>query len=92
MNKREVIEALSGKTGLPKSEAQKAVHGIIDIMTEALANGEDVSLLGFGAIQVVRRSARSGRNPKTGIAMNIPARNGVRFRVGVQLAKAVNRK
>ena len=66
MNKAELIDAVSGQTGLAKAEATRAVEAIFDNITSALKSGDTVALLGFGTFVVKARAARSGRNPRTG--------------------------
>ncbi len=63
MNKAELIEAVSDSADLPKSDATKAVDGIIDAITRSLKNGDQVTLVGFGTFLVRDRAARTGRNP-----------------------------
>jgi DNA-binding protein HU-beta len=60
MNKTELIEALAGKSGLTKADAGRAVDGVMEIITEALAKGESVTLVGFGTFSVGERAAASG--------------------------------
>ena len=66
MNKSELIDALAAKCDLSKASAGRAIDGLTEIITEALAKGETVSLIGFGTFLVGERAARTGRNPKTG--------------------------
>src|SRR5690606_40563913 len=73
MNKAELIDAVSTKTGLQKAEATRAVDAVFDAVTEGLKGGDAVSLLGFGTFAVKARAARSGRNPRTGETIEIAA-------------------
>ena len=66
------------------------VNIIMDVIKETLAKGETVRLVNFGTFKVVARKARKGRNPRTGEAIDIPAKNVVRFKAGKGLAEAVN--
>ena len=90
MTKAELIAAVADKAGLTKADAEKAVLAVTESITETLAAGEPVSLVGFGAFRPKHRAARKGRNPKTGEPMMIEASNSVRFSVGAALKKAVN--
>ncbi len=90
MKKTELIEAVATNAGLTKADAARAIDATFDAITEALKKGEKLTLLGFGTFSVSRREGRTGRNPQTGAAVKIPARNAVTFKVGNQLKKAVN--
>ena len=81
MNKGELIDAVAASAGLSKSEATKAVDGVLDSITRTLSNGSSVSLVGFGTFSKTRRKARKGRNPFNGEEITIaakPARTTVR--------------
>ncbi|RTL24829.1 MAG: HU family DNA-binding protein, partial [Rhodocyclaceae bacterium] len=73
MNKTELIDALAGKSGLTKADAGRAVDSLTEIITETLAKGESVTLVGFGTFAVGERAARVGRNPQTGAEIQIAA-------------------
>ncbi len=90
MTKADLIAAVADKTGLTKAAAEKAVVAVTSSITETLASGEAVNLVGFGSFRPKHRAARKGRNPKTGEPMMIEASNSVRFSVGAALKKAVN--
>lgn len=90
MNKLQLTEALVQKTGMTKKAAAEAVSAFIDVIGEALAAGDDVKITGFGAFEVKERAARTGRNPKTGEAVEIPASKYVAFSAGSQLKDKVN--
>lgn len=90
MNKEELIHAVAEKTELAKKDASKAVNAMLDTITETLASGEKLALTGFGTFQVKERAAREGRNPKTGEAVSIPAKNAPAFTPGKNLKEAVN--
>ena len=90
MNKLQLTEALVQKTGMTKKAAAEAVSAIIDVIGEALAAGDDVKITGFGGFEVKERAARTGRNPKTGEAVEIPASKYVAFSAGSQLKDKVN--
>jgi DNA-binding protein HU-beta len=91
MNKTELIDALAEKCELSKSAAGRAVDGLTEIITDALSKGDTVSLIGFGNFSVGERAARTGRNPKTGEAMDIAASKAPKFSAGSKLKAAVNK-
>jgi DNA-binding protein HU-beta len=90
MNKAELIDAVSGKTGLQKAEATRAVDAVFDSITAALKSGDTVALLGFGTFVVKGRAARAGRNPRTGETIEIAATKVPGFKAGKALKDAVN--
>lgn len=92
MNKSELIDALAAKTDLTKADAGRAIDGLMEIITETLAKGETVSLIGFGNFSVGERAARTGRNPKTGAELKIAASKAPKFSAGAKLKAAVNGK
>ncbi len=89
MKKSELIQSVAEKAGLTQAEAARAVNAITATISEALADGDRVPLIGFGTFDVRAQAARSGRNPRTGRPMEIPARNRVRFRAGKDLKDVV---
>ena len=89
MNKAELVAAIAEKSGLSKANAKKALDAFIDSISEALANGDRVSLVGFGTWKVAERKARKGRNPRTKEVIEIPAKKVVKFTAGANLAKVV---
>lgn len=90
MKKVELVEAIAEKAGLTKSDATKALDAFISTVTETLAKGDKIPLVGFGTFAVSKRAAREGRNPRTGETVKIAARNAVTFKVGSALKDAVN--
>jgi DNA-binding protein HU-beta len=90
MNKAELIDAVTGQTGLPKADVTRTVDAIFDSITAALKSGDTVSLLGFGTFVVKSRAARSGRNPRTGETIEIAASRVPGFKAGKALKDAVN--
>jgi len=90
MNKAELIDAVSGQSGLAKAEATRAVDAILETITTALRSGDSVALLGFGTFVVKARAARSGRNPRTGETIAIAASKVPDFKAGKALKDAVN--
>ena len=87
MNKAEFVTALAEKTGMKKTDAEKALRGFSDVVTETLKKGEKISLVGFGTFEGMEREAREGRNPKTGKTMQIPASKVPKFKAGRSLRK-----
>ncbi|MGL4566475.1 MAG: HU family DNA-binding protein [Halioglobus sp.] len=90
MNKTELIDAIATAADLPKASAGRALDAVIDSITEALKKGEQVSLVGFGTFSVKHRSARTGRNPQSGAAIQIKASTVPGFKAGKALKDAVN--
>ena len=89
MNKTELVAAVAEKTGMSKKDSEKAVNAAFDSITEALAAGEKVQLVGFGAFEVKERNARVGRNPKTKEEIQIPASRVPVFKAGKALKDVV---
>jgi DNA-binding protein HU-beta len=92
MNKAELISAIAADSGLSKKDSEKALTAMIDAVTESLVKGEKVQLVGFGIFDVKNRAARTGRNPKTKEAINIPATRTPQFKAGKALRDAVAKK
>jgi DNA-binding protein HU-beta len=90
MTKADFIAKLSEKTGFSKKDSEKALNGFIDVVKEALKNGEKVSLVGFGTFEVAQRNERKGRNPQTGAEITIPACKAPKFKPGKGLKEAVS--
>ena len=90
MNKAELIDSIAGKSGLSKADAAKALDAVVESVTEGLSNGDRIALVGFGSWSVEQRGARTGRNPRTGDAIQIPAKKVVKFKAGAGLSDAVN--
>lgn len=89
MNKAELINAISEKAGLSKVDSKKALDGFIGAVSDALAAGDKVSLVGFGSFSVAERSARIGINPATKKAIQIPAKKVAKFKAGAELADLI---
>lgn len=89
MNKAELVAAAAEKTGLSKKDSEKVINAAFDSITETLAAGEKVQLVGFGAFEVKERGARVGRNPKTKEEIEIPASRVASFKAGKALKDAV---
>lgn len=90
MNKAELVSAIAETADVEKAVATRALDAVLDSITKALAQGDDVALTGFGSFTVKERAARTGRNPQTGEAIEIAASKAVGFKVGKALKDAVN--
>ena len=90
MNKAELIDAVADGADISKADATRAVDAVVDQITSALKKGDQVTLVGFGTFAVKDRAARTGRNPRTGEAINIPASKVPGFKAGKALKDAVN--
>ena len=90
MNKVELINAVAETTGLARNDATKAVEGMIATIKAAMLKGEDVRLVGFGTFTVSRRKASTGRNPRTGEAIELKASAQPKFKAGKTLKDALN--
>jgi len=86
VNKGEFISAVAEKAGMSKADATKAVDAVIDVIGSAMKKGEEVRLVGFGTFSVKDTPARTGRNPRTGEEIKIPAGKAVKFKPGAQLS------
>ena len=90
MNKSELIDAVAEAAGLSKADSTRAFDAVINVITGALKDGDQVSVVGFGSFLVRKRSARVGRNPQTGAEIQIKAANVPAFKPGKALKEAVN--
>ncbi len=90
VNKTELIDAIAAAADLPKASAGRALDAVVESVTDALKKGDQVSLVGFGTFSVKHRSARTGRNPQTGAAIEIKASEVPSFKAGKALKDAVN--
>ena len=89
MNKAELISAVAMKADVSKKDAEAVLTAALDTITEALAEGEKVQLVGFGSFELKKRAARLGRNPKTKEAIEIPASVVPTFKPGTAMKDAV---
>lgn len=85
MNKSELISAVAAEAGLSKVDAKKAIEAFVSTVTNTLASGDKVALIGFGTFSVTEKSARTGINPATKQAINIPAKKVAKFKAGAEL-------
>ncbi len=90
MNRKELVDALAGKTESSKAEADRTLGALIEVISGALKKGDSVSLVGFGSFTVRKRAARTGRNPKTGAELKIKASKVPAFKAGASLKATVN--
>jgi DNA-binding protein HU-beta len=90
MNKTELTDAVAESTGLTKADAARALEAVLSSISEALAKGEQVGVVGFGTFLVRERAARTGRNPQTGAEIQIAAAKVPAFKPGKALKDAVN--
>jgi len=90
MNKGDLVDSIAKQSGLTKADSARALDATLDAVTGALMQGERVTLPGFGTFSTSKRSARTGRNPQTGAAIQIKAKTVARFKAGKKLAGAVN--
>ena len=89
MTKADLIASAATDAGIKKSVAEKVLNSFMDNIEKALKKGERITLTGFGTFQCTRRAGRTGRNPRTGKEINIPAANVPKFRPGNKLREAL---
>ena len=90
MNKNDLISSVAESSGLTKADAGRAVDGVFESIVSALSSGDDVRIVGFGSFSVANRAASTGRNPRTGEEIQIPASKQPKFKAGAPLKSAVN--
>jgi DNA-binding protein HU-beta len=90
VNRNDLVDAVAEQTGLAKSDAARAVEALLGAVTDALRKGETVTLSGFGSFVAKTRAARTGRNPRTGESIAIPASRAPAFKAGKGLKDALN--
>lgn len=89
MNKNDLVQSIASAAMISKVAAEKGLNGMLSTMTDAMEEGERVTLVGFGSFSIVERAPRVGRNPKTGETVPIPPRKSVKFRPGKELIQKV---
>jgi DNA-binding protein HU-beta len=89
MTKSDLIERLAGKADVTRPRAEELLDFLLNDVTEALKKGEKVNISGFGTFTVSNRKARTGRNPKTGEPIEIPASRSAKFKAGKTLKEAL---
>jgi len=90
MNKSELIDAVAEEADISKAAAGRAVDAMVNAVTNALKEGDQITLVGFGTFMVKERASRSGRNPRTGETIQIAASTMPVFKAGKALKDAVN--
>ncbi|MHB8258021.1 MAG: HU family DNA-binding protein [Acidiferrobacterales bacterium] len=90
MNKAELVDKVIEATDLNKASASRAVDAVFDSISKALKGGDQVTIVGFGTFSVSNRAERTGRNPRTGDTITIPASKNPKFKAGKGLKDAVN--
>lgn len=90
MNKSDLVSDVSRQSGLTRTESEKAVDAVFASITSSLQKGGEVRLVGFGTFATAKRAATTGRNPRTGAELKIPAKTLPKFRPGKQLKEAVD--
>jgi nucleoid DNA-binding protein len=91
VNKSEFVDHIAGQHSCTKKDAEKAIDIFTSSVIDALSQGKEISLVGFGNFTVSRVEAREGRNPRTGESLNIAAYNQPKFKVGAKLKAACNK-
>ncbi len=91
MNKNELISSMANATGMTKTDSAKALDAFMNSVTKSLKSGKEVRLVGFGTFGVSKRAATTGRNPRTGAMIKIPARKVAKFKPGKALQETVNK-
>ena len=91
MNKQQFISYIAEKYECTKVEAEKTIDMFVSSVIDAIGQGNEISLVGFGNFSIGKVAARKGRNPRTGAELDIKAYNQVKFRVGQKLKDAVNK-
>lgn len=91
MNKNELIAVVAEKADVTKAKATEAVDAVFEAITDAMADGDEVRLVGFGTFTVAHRKATTGRNPRNGEVIKIAASNQPKFRPGKALKELVNK-
>ena len=89
MNKTELVKAIAEQANISQAQAKAALEATINAVSEALANGDKVALVGVGTSSVAEKAARTGFNPRTKEAIDIPARKAVKFKAGAELAAKI---
>jgi DNA-binding protein HU-beta len=89
MNKAELVAAIAKDVGLTKTDVNRVLDSLLDLVTRTLKKGERVTLVGFGTFVVSRRRTREVRNPRTGNPMKIPGRRVPRFSPGKELKDSI---
>ena len=90
MTKTELIDSAASKAGLPRQSVEEIVNEVFNGIVAALKNGDKVNISGFGSFSISQRKARTGRNPKTGEAIQIAASRAAKFKAGKGLKESLS--
>lgn len=90
MTKADLVEKVAIEADLTKKDAEQLVEIVLDSIIDSLNSGEKIELRGFGSFRVRERNSRKGRNPKTGDAVDIPAKRVAYFKPGKELKELIN--
>ena len=91
MNKAELVNAIANETGLSKKDTEATINSFVNVVSNALVNKDKVQLIGFGTFETRERAARTGKNPQTGEALNIPASTTAALKIGKSLKEKLNK-
>ena len=91
MTKAELVEKVSGQINLSKKQTEVVVNTVFQSITDSLSNGKKVELRGFGSFRIRERNARIGRNPKSGVQVDVPAKRVPFFKAGKELRELVDK-
>lgn len=89
MNKRDLIQKTAEETGLSQKDCEAVINTLFDTIRKTVESGEKVQIIGFGTFELRARAARTARNPRTGEAVEVPARRVPVFKPGAELKQAV---
>jgi len=92
VNKTELVDAIAKDSGLSRADSARAIDSLINTIQKTLKKGDDVAITGFGKFSVVKRGARTGRNPATGATLKIKASKAPKFTAGATLKATVSGK
>lgn len=90
MTKADLVERVAVEAELTKKDAEQLVEIVLDSISHSLNEGEKIELRGFGSFRIRERNSRKGRNPKTGAAVDIPAKRVAYFKPGKELKELIN--
>ena len=90
MTKADIIDAIAKRHGLPRANAEELLNGVLDDIVGALKSGDKVNISGFGTFAVSERKGRTGRNPKTGEAIEIAPSRAAKFKAGKTLKESLS--
>lgn len=90
MNKKELIKAISGKTGFTQKDVETVVSSMVDVIAESVKNGDDVNIVGFGKFIAKKVEASVKRNPKTGESVSVASHMAIKFRPSTILKENIN--